>query len=86
MTSNDIVDVTHDIAEGVVNYGMSEIILFYISHDVFSIDQIINNSIKYFNFGEKANRPPPIKLNYVLRKNLGYSASEMINFVYISDF
>ena len=81
VTSNDIVDVMHDFAEGVADYGMSEIINYYITNGVLSL-QFINDSIKYFDFGRRPNKPPPIKCQNIEKKSLGLSASEMINLVF----
>ena len=80
VTNNDIVDLMHDVAEGVANFGMCEILNYYVSNDLVSVN-LLNNSLKYFDFAEKKNRPPIIKTINIAKKDLGFSASEMINYV-----
>ena len=80
VTSNDIVDIVHDVAEGIANFGMAEILHFFLQNDILNLEQL-NQSIKHFKFGYKSNRPPPLKIHNINRKDLALSASEVINLV-----
>ena len=80
ITENYFVDIMHDVLEGSANFGMSLVIHHYVLLNIFSLESL-NNALKYFPFVNISNRPPPVKLSYLLRNDLGYSASEMLHLV-----
>lgn len=81
-TSNFIVDVMHDICEGVANVDMCLILNYYIDNNIFSLLHL-NARIKAFSFSDtnKSNRPPVITEKRLKSGDLGFNASEMHCFV-----
>ena len=81
VTSNIIWDVMHDCLEGICKYGMADILAYIIDKKMISLS-VINSSLIKFPFGKFGlNRPPPMKKNFLDKKDLAYSASEMKNLV-----
>lgn len=80
VTKNVFVDVMHDVLEGVANFGLCSVILFYVNNNVFSLDEL-NGRIRLFPFGNKENRPPLIKIADLLKNDLAMSAAEILNLV-----
>ena len=80
VTSNNFVDVMHDIAEGVASFGMLEIINHYLNCKIFTLE-VLNDRIKCFPYFDISNKPPPVTYNNILKGRLSYSAAEMINLV-----
>lgn len=79
---NVIGDIMHDITEGVCNFDLSKIILFYVERNLFSLETL-NNKIRFFNYGENEATLPDIKLENLVKESLGFSSSEMISFMNI---
>ena len=80
LTRNYIFDIMHDVLEGVANFGMCAVLLYYINEKVFSLE-ILNERIRLHSFGIHANRPPLVKFKNLEKDDLSYSASEMLNLV-----
>jgi hypothetical protein len=80
VTNNSFVDAMHDVAEGVASFGMFCIVQHYLDKKVFSLEAL-NERIGHFVYLDLGNKPPPVTKAHMLKGDLTYSASEMINFV-----
>jgi len=78
VTKNYFVDIMHDCLEGSANFGMCCIIHHYMNVGVFSVEQL-NQRLNNFPMQHMSNRPPPIKMSYLEKGCLPYSAAEMKN-------
>lgn len=81
VTTNYSVDIMHDFLEGICHYDMLLIVNTLITSKIITLDEL-NYRMANFNFGPfQANRPPPIKQEYLTKTKFKMSASEMNNFV-----
>lgn len=80
VVENSFVDVMHDFAEGVGNYGITCVLQFYVNNSTLTLD-MVNEKLRSFSFGNSCNKPPVIKENYLLKDQLPYSAAEVINLI-----
>jgi hypothetical protein len=73
----DVIDVMHDLYEGVLRYDMASIISKLIDFKYFILESL-NFKIKYnlYNPHEK-NIPPAIKEGHLKSKSIIYSAAEI---------
>lgn len=68
VTENIYSDIMHDVDEGFANSVMAEIILKFISDEIFTIDYL-NNRLESVNLDfESRNKPPPIDIVYLKKK------------------
>lgn len=81
VTSNFCVDIAHDIFEGVGILVMANLLYQFIIIDKFFDLEVLNNRIRFFDFGPNQNRPPVITLDNFKKKSLKMSASEMKAFI-----
>lgn len=81
---NFSVDIMHDLFEGVFNYHMSSIILFFIENSNLFTLETLNNRKQTFQYGETeiGNISPPIKLEDLRKYKFKMSAREMLCFVH----
>lgn len=82
VTENAFVDLMHDFAEGVGNWGMLAVINYYVTANVLTID-ILNERIKLFPLLDVQNRPPPLSKAHLIKDVLPFSASEMMNLIFL---
>ena len=57
---NSFVDLMHDFAEGVGNYGMTCIIKYYVTNALLNLEAL-NDKLSTFHFHQHSNGPPVIK-------------------------
>jgi len=84
VTTNNSIDIIHDIFEGICHYNLCHIINYYTEVvKIFSLETL-NYRIKHFNYGpiEVENISPPIKLIYITNFHLKMSAREIMTFAY----
>lgn len=84
VTKNYVVDIVHDLFEGVCRYDLCEILLYFISEKkLFSI-QAFNYRKQMFNYGETeiGNLSPPLEIGHLLNNKIKMSAREMMTFVH----
>lgn len=81
VTANFSVDIAHDILEGVAGVVMVRLLNQFVFVDKFFDIEMLNNRIKFYNFSPNHNKPPLISLEYLKKKTLKMSASEMKTFV-----
>lgn len=77
---NFSVDIMHDLFEGVFNYHMSSIILFFIENSNLFTLETLNNRKQTFQYVETeiGNISPPIKLEDLRKYKFKMSAREML--------
>ncbi|CAG9773374.1 unnamed protein product [Ceutorhynchus assimilis] len=75
------VDIAHDILEGVAGVVMARLLNQFIFVEKYMDIEMLNNRIKYFNYGPNHNKPPLISIEYLKKNTLKMSASEMKTFV-----
>lgn len=83
VTQNYVVDIMHDIFEGVCHYNMCHIIKYYINLQIFSLETL-NLRKKNFNYGplESGNLSPEITELQINKFRLKMTAREMMTFVH----
>ena len=81
VTTNVIMDIMHDVLEGIANYGMCAVVSSLLSKRLIDSLDVLNDRIFTFPFGYIANRPPVITKKNLEREDLSFSASEMLNLV-----
>lgn len=81
-TENYVVDIMHDIQEGVLNFEMGMMLFDFIFIDKFFSLEILNERVRSFNYGEydKINKPTEILESHIKLKKLRFSASETLTF------
>lgn len=80
VTENYVVDIMHDLFEGVCGYDLILILKHCISENHFTLN-MLNNAILFFNYDNCDNRPPPISELEFAKGSISMSSSEMIFFV-----
>lgn len=79
VTENFVVDIMHDIFEGVGVLVIMKLIHQFIKIDIFFILETLNFKLKHFKFGrEISNRPPLILEENLKNKRINMSASELV--------
>jgi len=83
VTQNYVVDIMHDIFEGVCHYNLCHIIKYYIDLQIFSLETL-NLRKKNFNYGplESGNLSPEITELHLSKFRLKMTAREMMTFVH----
>jgi len=83
VTQNYVVDIMHDIFEGVCHYNLCHIIKYYINLQIFSLETL-NLRKKNFNYGplENGNLSPEITELHLNKCRLKMTAREMMTFVH----
>lgn len=83
VTENYVVDIMHDLFEGVCGYDMVLILNYFITTKKYFSLNILNNQILYFDGKSDAakNRPSLISHMEFAKGSLSMSASEMIFFI-----
>ena len=84
MTQNLVVDIMHDLFEGVCDEDMSEILIYFIfTTKQFTIEDLIYR-MQYYDYGtmDRKNIPPPISKTFTSKNSkIKMSAKEMWTFV-----
>lgn len=73
----------HDLFEGVCNFDLSRLLIYYILDVKLFTLETLNCRIQTLNVGEneKRNRPPIITIGYLKKKKINMYASQMMFFV-----
>lgn len=81
-TKNYVVDIMHDIQEGVLNYEMAMMLFEFISTNNYFSLEILNERVRSFNYGDydKINKPTQILDCHLKLKKLRFSSSETLTF------
>lgn len=88
VTRNFSVDILHDFLEGVCHYDLCNIILNFLTQNVFMLDEL-NASIRFHNYGPfaKNKKIDPITMEMLKNKKLRTTGEEMlilvVNFAFI---
>ena len=82
-TTNYVVDVMHDLYNGVGNYVLTKVLIYYVKHKYFSIE-LLNERIAELDLKsiKKPNRPTSIKEQNLLKGTMSLSCSEMKILIY----
>lgn len=81
---NVVVDIMHDLFEGVCDDDMAEILIYFIFTKKYLTLQELNDRITYFDYGpiDKKNMPPPLSNTFSQKnKKISMTAKEMWTFV-----
>ena len=82
-TQNILFDAMHDLLEGVLKYGMIEVLLHITKKQYITLETInlVFDAVDFSKFG--LNKPPLLKENFLSKGDIAFSAAEMRNFVFI---
>lgn len=80
VTKNLVVDVMHNIWEGIAQYDLAKILDTYVNVKKFFTLEHLNRRILPFPYQEWENKPVEIQLQH-LKKKLKMSAAEMMSFI-----
>lgn len=83
VTDNLVLDMMHDVFEGIANYEVCQILQSLIDDGFISIIAL-NSRLRLFPYGETEikNRPPVLTLQRIKTRNLKMSAREVWNFLH----
>lgn len=73
----------HDVNEGILNYNVCEVLLYFIDNDYFSLDEL-NAAKRNLKLGEleENNKSLDIKMNNLVLNKFQMTASESYSFVH----
>lgn len=78
VTRNFVVDVMHDLLEGICQFDLGKLFYQFIHVDNFFTLEQLNNYIRAFDYGYSKNKPTEILDFQIKKKKLKMSSSEML--------